>query len=98
MGVLWYLVLGGMILCVQWGGQRLLSDKGTRPHVRTAQFLFLLFLGQKESKLGRSVASTAALSERWVSSLVVWVGSYLARLVVTCPGFVILVGISALMV
>ena len=48
--------------------------------VRTAQFLFLLFLCQKESKLGRGVASSVALLERWVSFLVVLAGSCLVRL------------------
>ena len=46
-------------------------------YVRTASFLLHQFLCQKESKLGKVVASSVAWFERWVSSLVVWVGSYL---------------------
>ena len=44
--------------------------------VQTVLFLFLLFLCQKELKLGRDVASSAPWSWLWVSLLVVLVGSY----------------------
>ena len=46
------------ILFEQWAGHLLLSEKVTRPHERGHR---LLFLCQKESKLGRDVASSVAL-------------------------------------
>ena len=61
-------------------------------YVHTAQFQFLLFLCQKESKFGRGAVSSAAWLGPWVSSLVDWVGFCLVRLGVICLGFYMWVG------
>ena len=52
-------------------------------------FWFPLFLFQREWKFDMGVSLSAVLLGRWVSFLVGWVGSYLVRLVLTCPGCVI---------
>ena len=61
-------------------------------------FWFPLFLFQRELKFDMGVSLSAILSGRWVSFLVGWVGSCLVKLVLTCPGCVIEVGINVLTV
>ena len=63
-------------------------------YVRTAQFLFLLSLFQKELSFGRLAASLAAWLGPWVSSLVVLVGSCHVRSGVIRLGLRHLVGNS----
>ena len=62
----------------------------------TVLFSFPLRLCQRVLKLDRGVNSSAAFLEPFPSSLVVWVGSCLVALVLTCQGFVIWSGVNGL--
>ena len=74
----------------QWVGHRLLSEKVIRPHVRANRSILIPFLPVSE------------VIEIWYvplpSCLGVLVGFCLASLVLICPGWGILDGISVLMV
>ena len=59
-------------------------------------FQFPLFLFQRELKFDMGANSLAVWLERLGNFLVVWLGFCPVRLVLIYPGFVILVGISAL--